>query len=177
MVYGDKTFYFNTSYVSTTSTLHCDLAAKFNRTEEHRIWQITLNNEPTGTNYPSGALTPSQARIIEPGDKLIGDVISASDAFIVEFKENDRWIADTTDTNKTGTVEDQSSLPLFSQGTGFFSRMNGSSSTSLRRTTPTINGLTSPSCASSSSSLSKPTTMATRPRASIKPGTLSLGNL
>jgi hypothetical protein len=64
-------------------------------TEEHRIWQITLNNEPTGTNYPSGALTPSEARIIEPGDKLIGDVISASDAFIVEFKENNRWIADT----------------------------------------------------------------------------------
>jgi hypothetical protein len=177
MVYGDKTFYFNTSYVSTTRTLHRDLAAKFNRTEEHRIWQITLNNEPTGTNYPSGALTPSEARIIEPGDKLIGDVISASDAFIVEFKENDRWIADTTDTNETGTVEDRSSLPLFSQGTDFFSRMNGSSSTSLGRTTLTINGLTSPSCASSSSSLSKPTAVTTRPRASIKPGTLGLGNL
>jgi hypothetical protein len=37
--------------------------------------------------------------------------------------------------------------------------------------------LTSPSCASSSSSLSKPTTTTTRPRASIKPGTLGLGNL
>lgn len=181
MVHGDKEFYFTTSYVSTTSALHRDLAAKFHRTEEHRIWQITLNNEPTGTNYPSGALTLSEARLIEPSDKLIGDDISASDAFIVEFKDNGRWVtdtADTNDTNETGTVEDRAPLPLFSQGSDFFSRMGGSSSTSLGRSTLTINGLTSPSGLSSTSSLSKSTTIATRPRASIiKPGTLGLGNL
>lgn len=177
MVHGDKAFYFTTSYVSTTSALHRDLATKFNRTEEHRIWRVTLNNEPTGTNYPSGALALSEARIIEPGDKLIGDVISASDAFIVEFKENGRWIADTTDTNETSTLEDRSSLPLFSHGTDFFSRMGGSSSTSVVRDTLTINGLTSPSGASSTSSLNKSTTIGTRLRASIKPGTLGLGNL
>jgi len=177
MVHGDKEFYFTTSYVSTTSALHRDLAAKFHRTEEHRIWQITLNNEPKGTNYPSGALARSEARLIAPGDKLIGDVISASDAFIVEFKENGRWITDTNETNGTGTVEDRGSLPLFNQGTDFFSRMGGSSSTSVGRSTLTINGLTSPSGLSSTSSLSKSTTITTRPRASIKPGTLGLGNL
>jgi ubiquitin carboxyl-terminal hydrolase 4/11/15 len=181
MVHGDQEFYFTTSYVSTTSALHRDLAARFNRIEEHRIWQISLNNnEPTGTNYPSGALVPSEARIVEPSDKLIGDVISASDAFIVEFKESGRWIADTTDnngTNETGAAEDQAPLPLFSQGTDFFSRMSGSSNTSLGRTTLTINGLTSPSGASSTSTLNKSTAITTRPRASIKPGTLGLGNL
>jgi hypothetical protein len=177
MVHGDKEFHFTTSYVSTTSALHRDLAAKFHRTEEHRIWQITLNNEPTGTNYPSGALALSEARVIEPGGKLIGDVISASDAFIVEFKENGRWITDTTDTNETGTVGDRSPVPLFNQGTDFFSRMGGSGSTSLGRSTLTINGLTSPSGMSSTSSSSKPTTIVSRPRASIKPGTLGLGNL
>jgi hypothetical protein len=179
MVHGDKELYFTTSYVSTTSALHRDLAAKFHRTVEHRIWQITLSNEPTGTNYPSGALSLSEARLIEPGNKLIGDVISATDAFIVEFKENGRWATDTTDTtdtNVTGIVEDRA-LPLFSQGGDFFSRMGGSSSTSLGRSTLTINGLTSPSGLSSTSSLSKSTAIATRPRASIKPGTLGLGNL
>jgi ubiquitin carboxyl-terminal hydrolase 4/11/15 len=178
MVHGDKELYFTTSYVSTTSALHRDLADKFHRTEEHRIWQITLSNEPTGTNYPSGALSLSEARLNEPGNKLIGDVISASDAFIVEFKENGKWVTDTTtDTNETGTVEDRAPLPLFSQGGDFFSRMGGSSSTSFGRSTLTINGLTSPSGLSSTSSLSKSTTIAARPRASIKPGTLGLGNL
>jgi ubiquitin carboxyl-terminal hydrolase 4/11/15 len=181
MVHGDKELYFTTSYVSTTRALHRDLAAKFHRPDEHRIWQITLDNEPAGTNYPSGALTLSEARVVDPGDKLIGDVISASDAFIVEFKENGRWIADPTDsvdTNDTGMIEDRTPLPLFSQGTDFFSRMGGSSSsTSLGRSTLTVNGLTSPSSISSTSSLNKPTTIATRPRASIKPGTLGLGNL
>jgi hypothetical protein len=180
MVRGDKKCYFTTSYVSTTSTLHRDLAAKFNRTEEHRIWQITLNNEPAGTNYPLGALKLSEARVIEPGDKLIGDVISASDGFIVEFKENNRWIADTTDTNdanETSAVEDRAPLPIFGPSNDFFGRMGGTSNTSLGRTTLTINGLTSPSSASSTSSFNKSTTMTTRPRASIKPGTLGLGNL
>jgi len=181
MIYGDKDSYFTTSYVSTTSSLHRDLAAKFNRTEEYRIWQITLNNQPTGTNYPSGALNLSEARVIEPGDKLIGDVISASDAFIVEFKENGRWIVSTTgknNTNEAGTTEDRAPLPLFSQDTDFFGRMGGSSSSTSRgRTTLTTNGLTSPSSASSTSSLNKATTLATRPRPSIRPGTLGLGNL
>ena len=178
MIHGDKDFYFTTSYVSTTRSLHRDLAAKFNRTEQYRIWQITLNNQPTGTNYPSGALNLSEARVIEPGEKLIGDVISASDAFIVEFKENGRWIANTTgkNTNVTGTIGDQAPLPLFSQDTEFFGRMGGSSSTSRGRTNLTINGLTS-SGASSTSSLNKTTTLATRSRPSIKPGTLGLGNL
>jgi len=175
MVHGDKETFFTTSYVSTTSALHRDLAAKFHRAEEHRIWQIALSNEPTGTNYPSGALSLSEARVIEPGEKLIGDVISASDAFIVEFKENGRWITDTTDKNETVTVEDRA--PLFNQGTDFFSRMGGSGSTSLGRSTLTINGLTSPSGMSSTSSSSKSTTIASRPRAAIKPGTLGLGNL
>lgn len=173
MVHGDKEFHFTTSYVSTTSSLHRDLAAKFHRTEEHRIWQITLNNEPTGTNYPSGALTLSEARVIEPGEKLIGDVISSSDAFIVEFKENGRWIINTT-TNEASTAEDRATVPLFNQGTDFFSRMGGNGSTSLGRSTLTINGLTSPSGTSSSS---KSTTIVSRPKASIKPGTLGLGNL
>jgi hypothetical protein len=180
MIHGDKDFYFTTSYVSTTSSLHRDLAARFNRTEEHRIWQITLNNQPTGTNYPSGALSLSEARVIEPSDKLIGDVISASDAFIVEFKENGRWITSTTgknSTNATSTIENQTPLPLFSQDTEFFGRMSGSPSTSRGRSTLTINGLTSPSGASSTSSLNKTTTLAARPRPSIKPGTLGLGNL
>ena len=180
MVHGYKEFYFTTSYVSTTSALHHDLAAKFHRTEEHRIWRITLSNEPTGTNYPSGALALSEARVIEPGDKLIGDVISASDAFVVEFKENGKWVTDTTDTNETnetGTVEDRAPLPLFNQGSDFFSRMGGGGSTSLGRSTLTINGLTSPSSISSTSSLGKPTAIASRPRVSIKPGTLGLGNL
>jgi len=171
MVHGDRHLHFTTSRVSTTSTLHRDLGAQFNRTEEHRIWQITLSNEPPGTNYPSGALDKSEARVIEPGDKLIGDVISASDAFIVEFKENGRWITDTN------VVEDQTSAPLFGQGSDFFDRMSASSSTSLGRSTLTINGLTSPSGLSSTSSFNKSTTIATRPRASIKPGTLGLGNL
>ncbi|KAI0289608.1 hypothetical protein BC826DRAFT_914263 [Russula brevipes] len=182
MVHGDKELYFTTSCVSTTSALHRDLAAKFHRPDEHRIWQITLGSEPAGTNYPSGALALSEARVVDPGDKLIGDVISASDAFIIEFKENGRWIADPTDsvdTNDTGMIEDRTPLPLFSQGNDFFSRMGGSSSssTSLGRSTLTVNGLTSPSSISSTSSLNKPTTIATRPRASIKPGTLGLGNL
>ena len=179
MIHGDKDSYFTTSYVSTTRSLHRDLAAKFNRTEAHRIWQITLNNQPTGTNYPSGALNLSEARVIEPGDKLIGDVISASDAFIIEFKENGRWITSATgkNTNVTGTIGDQAPLPLFSQDTEFFGRIGGSSSTSRGRNTLTINGLTSPSSASSTSSLNKTTTLATRPRPSIKPGTLGLGNL
>ena len=179
MVHGDKEFYFTTSYVSTTSALHRDLAAKFNRTEEHRIWQVTLANEPTGTNYPSGALSPSDARIIDPGDKLIGDVISATDAFVVEFKENGRWTtdnADMVDTNDTITLEDRTS-PLFNQENDFFSRMSGSSSTSFGRSTLTTNGLTSPSNIPSSSAFMKSTTMTTRPKASIKPGTLGLGNL
>jgi len=178
MVHGDKDIHFTTSYVSTTSALHRDLAAKFHRSEEHRIWQITSSNEPTGTNYPSGALALSEARLIEPGEKLIGDVISASDAFIVEFKENGGWITDTTDNkDETSTVDDRAPVPLFSQGTDFFSRMGGSASTSVGRSTLTINGLTSPSGMSSTSSSSKSTAIASRPRASIKPGTLGLGNL
>ena len=177
IVHGDKDLHFTTSYVSTTSALHRDLAAKFHRTEEHRIWQITLSNEPTGTNYPSGALTLSEARVIEPGEKLIGDVISASDAFIVEFKENGRWITDTTDTSETGTVEDRAPVPLFNQGADFFSCMGVSGSTSLGRTTLTINGLTSPSGISSTFSSSKSKTVVARPRSSIKPGMLGLGNL
>lgn len=180
MVHGDKEFSITTSYVSTTNALHRDLAAKFDRSEEHRIWQITLGNEPIGTNYPSGALLLSEARVVEPGDKLIGDVISASDAFIVEFKENGRWIADitdTVDTNDTGTVDDRAPLPLFNQGSDFFSRMGGSSSTSIGRSTLTINGLTSPSSLSSTSTLSKSTGIANRPKTSIKPGTLGLSNL
>ncbi|KAF8273104.1 hypothetical protein EI94DRAFT_1769417 [Lactarius quietus] len=151
MVHGDKEFYFTTSYISTTSALHRDLSAKFNRTEEHRIWQVTLGTEPTGTNYPSGALSHSEARIIDPGDKLIGDVISASDAFVVEFKEN-------------GSC----SPPLFDQDNDFFSRVGGSSSTSFSRSTFTVNG---------SSALTKSTAITTRPKTSIKPGTLGLGNL
>ena len=166
IVHGDLDLHFTTSYVSTTSALHRDLAAKFHRTEEHHIWQITLSNEPTGTNYPSDALTLSEARVNEPGEKLIGDVISASDAFIVEFKENGRWITDTTDTSETGTVEDRAPVPLFNQGADFFSRVGGSGSTSLGRTTLTINGLTSPSGISSTSSSSKSTTVAARPRSS-----------
>jgi hypothetical protein len=180
MVHGGREFYITTSSVSTTSALHRDLAAKFGRSEEHRIWQITLGSEPVGTNYPSGALALSEARIVDPGDKLIGDVISASDAFIVEFKESGRWIADTTDTNDTndtGMIEDRAPVPLFSQGTDFFSRISGSSSTSIGRSTLTINGLTSPSSISSTSTLSKSTAIATRPKTSIKPGTLGLGNL
>jgi ubiquitin carboxyl-terminal hydrolase 4/11 len=180
MVHGDKEFYITTSSVSTTNALHHDLAAEFDRNEDHRIWQITLGNEPKGTNYPSGALALSEARIVDPGDKLIGDVISASDAFIVEFKENGRWItdtADTVDTNDTVTVEDGAPLPLFSQGTDFFSRMSGSSSASISRPTLTINGLTSSSGLSSTSTLSKSTAIAPRPKTLIKPGTLGLGNL
>ncbi|KAI9511390.1 hypothetical protein F5148DRAFT_1171203 [Russula earlei] len=177
MVHGAKASYFTTSRVSTTGALHRDLAAKFDRTEEHRIWQITLSNEPTGTNYPSGALDKSEARVIESGDKLVGDVIGASDAFIVEFKANGGWITDTADTNHSGLVDDRTPLPLFGQGPDFFSRMSGSSNTSLGRSTLTINGLTSPSGMSSTSSLNKSTTMTTRPRSSIKPGTLGLGNL
>lgn len=180
MVHGDKDFYFTTSYISTTSALYRDLAAKFNRTEEHRIWQVTLSTEPTGTNYPSGALSHSEARIIDPGDKLIGDVISASDAFVVEFKENGRWVTENTDmdnTNDTITLEDHAPLPLFNQDNDFFGRMSGSSSTSFGRSTFTVNGLTSASSISSSSTLIKSTAITARPKPSIKPGTLGLGNL
>jgi hypothetical protein len=180
MVHGDKDFYFTTSYISTTSALYRDLAAKFNRTEEHRIWQVTLSTEPTGTNYPSGALSHSEARIIDPGDKLIGDVISASDAFVVEFKENGRWVTENTDmdnTNDTITLEDHAPLPLFNQDNDFFGRMSGSSSTSFGRSTFTVNGLTSSSSISSSSTLIKSTAITARPKPSIKPGTLGLGNL
>ena len=180
MVHGDKEFYFTTSYISTTSALHRDLAAKFSRTEEHRIWQVTLGTEPTGTNYPSGALSHSEARVVDPGDKLIGDVISATDAFVVEFKENGRWITDNADmvnTNDTIIVEDQAPLPLFNQDNNFFGRMGGSSSTSFGRSTLTVNGLTSSSSISSSSALIKSTAITTRPKTAIKPGTLGLGNL
>ena len=181
MVHGDKELYFTTSFISTTSALHRDLAAKFNRTEEHRIWQVTLGTEPTGTNYPSGALSRSEARVIEPGDKLIGDVISASDAFVVEFRENGRWITDNTDTVDVNTdaiiIEDHAPLPLFSQDNDFFSRMSGSSSTSFGRSAFTMNGFTSSSSISSSSALIKSTAITARPKASIKPGTLGLGNL
>ncbi|KAH9167465.1 hypothetical protein EDB89DRAFT_1997415 [Lactarius sanguifluus] len=180
MVHGDKVFYFTTSYVSTTNTLHRDLAAKFNRTEEHRIWQVTLGTEPTGTNYPSGALSSSEARVIDPGDKLIGDVISASDAFVVEFKENGKWITDNVDmvdTNDTIILEDQAPLPLFNQENNFFGRLSGSSSTSLGRSPLTISGLASSSSISGSSTFIKSTPITARPKASIKPGTLGLGNL
>ena len=179
MVHGDKDFYFTTSYISTTSALHRDLAAKFNRTEEHRIWQVALGTEPTGTNYPSGALSHSEARIIDPGDKLIGDVISASDAFIVEFKENGRWITENADMVNTNDIiiEDHAPLPLFNQDNDFFGRISGSSSTSFSRSTLTVNGLTSSSSISSSSTLIKSTAITARAKASIKPGTLGLGNL
>ncbi|KAH9074760.1 hypothetical protein EDB83DRAFT_2353143 [Lactarius deliciosus] len=180
MVHGDKVFYFTTSSVSTTNALHRDLAAKFNRTEEHRIWQMTLGTEPTGTNYPSGALSSSEARVIDPGDKLIGDVIGASDAFVVEFKENGKWITDNVDmvdTNDTIILEDQAPLPLFNQENNFFGRLTGSSSTSLGRSPLTINGLASSSNISGSSTLIKSTAITARPKASIKPGTLGLGNL
>ncbi|KAI0272603.1 hypothetical protein BC834DRAFT_817600 [Gloeopeniophorella convolvens] len=179
MVHGGKDLYLTTSFASTTNALHRDLAAKLGRSEEHRIWQITSGSEPAGSNYPSGALDLADARIIESNDKFIGDVISASDAFIVEFKENGRWVTETSDateTNDASAIEDQT-LPLFNQDNDFFSRIGGGSSSTRGQTSVTINGIASSSGASSSSALIKSSPVATRPKSSIKPGTLGLGNL
>ena len=135
-------------------------------TTPFRIWMVSDLSavEGLGLEFPVDQLTAAGANVIDSSNRTLGEqAIQSDDAFIVEFKQAEGWLAPTR-------IEQP--IPIFNSGEGFFNKMNAqiSPSTTLQ-----------PSLYGSFSTPSKPSTAVTLQSKpvlkTIEPGTLGLGNM
>jgi ubiquitin carboxyl-terminal hydrolase 4/11/15 len=146
----------------------------------YRVWNLKADlDDRTETEFLGSQLPASDAKIVEESDKsLEEDGIESDDAFVVEFKQPDGWIADAPKAVQTRVGPIENLLPLFNSNEGFFNRMSPlspqRSADSYPRTVfydrPTSSAFRSTSTAMTvvgNKSLIK----------TLEPGTLGLGNM
>jgi len=135
----------------------------------YRIWRIGIAlNESQEIEYPASQLPMSDAKILDASDNnLEEECVESDDAFVVEFKQPDGWIAEAPRSFLQPA-------PVFNSDDGFFNRMTTTlpvSSTSYKGGYFNTPG-TSVSKPSVALTLSNKTFVKT-----LEPGTLGLGNM
>ena len=168
-----------------------------------RYWRTEVaSGMDIGVDYPAGRLSSSGAEPFDVSDtdldKAIGDLlVNPSDEFVVEIKENDKWVIDveqfhqrqrqqpetsvtasvpnglTASAEASGSLKPGDQQPLFKSG-GFFGEMSN------RMGIASSNGTSHGSGTASSSTLKPPANIAGRskPTPGLRtPGTLGLSNL
>jgi len=137
----------------------------------YRVWKIGTNDSD-GIEYLASQLSISDAKIIDASDKTLEeDGIDSDDAFVVEFKQSDGWIAEAPKAILQPA-------PLFNSADGFFNRMSytfSPSSSSLP-----YNNIFNTSEISSSKTASVSLTLSNNNKnftKALEPGSLGLGNM
>ena len=146
-----------------------------------RIWKIQPG-EYAGSQFPAWKLAAHGAEQLEINDKTLEDaLINFDDPFVVEFQQDDKWIADQTSTVSV-SVAPAVPPPLFA-GDDFFSRIGkGSATTSVTQFQP--RQIPSPAPSAGSSARAQNSQVApfksfgfSKNRLLQEPGTLGLGNM
>jgi len=145
----------------------------------YRVWNLKADlDDRTETEFLGSQLPTSDAKIVEESDKsLEEDGIVSDDAFVVEFKQPDGWIADAPKAVQTGVVALENSQPLFNSREGFFNRM---STLSPQRSANSYTRTVFSDRLTNSASRSTSTAMTVVNKSFMKklePGTLGLGNM
>jgi ubiquitin carboxyl-terminal hydrolase 4/11/15 len=163
--------YLTISAGETISTLCSQLAATaslFGQTSSpYRIWSLP-SVDSTRTEFLGSQLSLSNAKIIEESEKTLEEKeLESDDAFVVEFKQSDGWIAEAP---KAIPLAIEAPPPLFHSNDGFFNKMSS--------TVPYKSTLYNASTSSGSRSASTAITFSNKgtPKAT-EPGTLGLGNM
>lgn len=132
----------------------------------YRIWKMGIAiSDSQEIEYPVSQLSMSDAKILEASDKTLEEEgVESDDAFIVEFKQSDGWVAE----NPRSFLQP---APVFNSDDGFFNKMSSTVSSTTAHKTSYFNA--------SGSSLSKPSLALTPSNImkSLEPGTLGLGNM
>jgi ubiquitin carboxyl-terminal hydrolase 4/11/15 len=135
----------------------------------YRIWKIGVAlNDSQEIEYLASQLPLSDAKILDASDKTLEEEgLELDDAFVVEFKQPDGWIAEAPRSLLQPA-------PVFNSDEGFFNKMTTTlpvSSTAFKSSYFDAPG-TSVSKPSVALTLSNKTFMKT-----LEPGTLGLGNM
>jgi len=135
----------------------------------YRIWKIGIAlDESQEIEYPASQLPMSDAKILDASDNTLEEeCVESDDAFVVEFKQPDGWIAEAPRPLLQPA-------PIFNSDEGFFNKMTNTlpvSSTSYKGGYFNAPG-TSVSKPSVALTLSNKTYMK-----ALEPGTLGLGNM
>jgi ubiquitin carboxyl-terminal hydrolase 4/11/15 len=138
----------------------------------YRIWKIGIaTNDSQEIEYPASRLPMSDAKILHSSDKTLEEEgIELDDAFVVEFKQPDGWIAEAPRSFLQPA-------PLFNSDEGFFNRMSTTSSPVSSATAYKGDYFNT-----TGTSVSKPSTALTLSNnktfmRTLEPGTLGLGNM
>ncbi|KAF8966337.1 hypothetical protein BDZ97DRAFT_1809088 [Flammula alnicola] len=146
----------------------------------YRVWKVGVVSEDQGEiDFLGSQLPTSDAKIVEEGEKTLEEEgVESDDAFVVEFKQADGWIAEPPKAiQKSAAFE--TPRPLFNSNDGFFNKMStgiSSSPTAAQTYKPSFyDGFTGSASKTASTALtlpnSKPLTK------TLEPGTLGLGNM
>jgi ubiquitin carboxyl-terminal hydrolase 4/11/15 len=171
--------YLTISAGETISTLCSQLAAAVSpdgqSSSPYRIWSLP-SDDSTRTEFLGSQLPLSDARIIEESEQTLEEKeLESDDAFVVEFKQSDGWIAEVP---KAAPLAIEPP-PVFHSTDGFFNKMSSTRS-STSSMVPYKSALYNAFSITSSSSRSSSTAV-TLPGKGISkamdPGTLGLGNM
>lgn len=131
-----------------------------------RIWKLGIaTDDSQDIEFPMPQLPMSDAKILdESGKTLEEEGVEMLDAFVVEFKQSDGWIAEAP--------RSLLPAPVFNSDDGFFNRMSSTLSPVTSVTTYKggyFNG--------SGSHVAKPSVSIKAFAKTLEPGTLGLGNM
>ena len=180
---GPPHAYVTLSIKDTVRALSRELVASVSARSNipHRIWKIHPG-EYAGSQFPAPKLAAYGAELLEINDKTIEEaLIEFDDAFVVEFQQDGKWIADRPSTLPTA-ITPSVPPPLFG-GEDFFTRI-GKSSATTTVTQPQPRQVPSPASSVASSAKAQDSQLApfksfgfSKNRAPQDPGILGLGNM
>ncbi|KAF9054527.1 hypothetical protein BJ165DRAFT_1439580 [Panaeolus papilionaceus] len=157
----------------TLNTLCSELAKAIRQDpagSPYRVWKVDSILPDSSLHVTWSQMKEWSPKIVDSDPKIIEDEnFQSGDAFIVEFKQSEGWIADAQSLN-TATIEEPA--PIFNSSQGFFNSFNSKPygpATPPRPSTTNFLSNRNPTTAIStgSGSISK----------SLEPGTLGLGNM
>jgi ubiquitin carboxyl-terminal hydrolase 4/11/15 len=135
----------------------------------YRIWKIGIAlNDSQEIEYPVSQLPMSDAKILDASDKtLVEEAVELDDAFVVEFKQLDGWIAEAPRSLLQPA-------PVFNSDEGFFNRMVATTLSPVSSAPYQGGHFSAPG-----TSLSKPSVTLSNKSfmKTLEPGTLGLGNM
>ncbi|KAJ3515187.1 hypothetical protein NLJ89_g1915 [Agrocybe chaxingu] len=145
----------------------------------YRVWKVGIAiDESASVEFLSSQLPMADAKIVEESGKTLEEEgMESEDAFVVEFKQSDGWIAEAPKTIQLPPAT-ETPRPLFGSS-NFFDRMSTTHSSSTSTALFKPSGLYSGFTSTSSKTPSTAVTLASNNKSmkALEPGTLGLGNM
>jgi len=163
--------------IATLCTKVSAAVAPENSSVPYRVWKIGIALEDSAqTEFLDSQLPNSDAKIVDESEKTLeADSIESDDAFVVEFKQPDGWIAEAPRAIQQPTAI-EGPRPLFGSNDGFFDKLSTSLSPSTS-TTSTRAGFYNFSSSGSKAFSSLTVGNNKGLMKTLEPGTLGLGNM